>query len=261
MGLMTAEEQFFFDLKGFILFPAVLEDGQIATIREQTRRLREAPESLPPAQRQLPGGAAAALIDHATVMRVLHTVIGKTEKMRLENCFLAHRERGDGKWNPHAGGRTVNPNYSYQYHNGKIYSGMTRVVWELNEVVEGRGGTMFMPGSHKANLEIPDAYDDPASGVWETYSCPPGSVLIFSEAVRHSTHPWTHADHARCALFFCYNHINVRHHKPGFTEEMVESLTPEHQRFFRDVYHPQFDNDEWKKRIADNAEKYALKAN
>ncbi len=41
------------------------------------------------------------------------------------------------------------------------------------------------------------------------------------------------------ALFFCYNHINVRHHIPDFPPEMLDALTPERLRFFNEVYHPQ----------------------
>ena len=33
---------------------------------------------------------------------------------------------------------------------------MTRIVWELNEVVEGKGGTALMPGSHQANHVRPN---------------------------------------------------------------------------------------------------------
>jgi hypothetical protein len=34
----------------------------------------------------------------------------------------------------------------------RIYAGMTRIVWELNEVVRGKGGTCLIPGSHKAEV-------------------------------------------------------------------------------------------------------------
>ena len=241
---MDDREKFLFDLKGYILFPAVLSEAEIAPIKDQCDALRTNPESLPASDRKLPGGAASVLIDHPSTMRVLHSVIDDdTEKIRCENCFLSYRHRDDGHkgWTPHAGGRTVNPNYSYQYHNGRIHAGMTRVVWELNGVVRGKGGTAFIPGSHKSNFRpFPDYYDDPDSGVWDTYECPPGSLLIFSEAVRHSACVWDQDD-PRYALFFCYNHINVRHHKPEFPPEMLEALSPEHRRFFNDVYHPQFD--------------------
>lgn len=247
---LTEEEKFLFDLKGYILFPAVLSDDKIDQIKDQCDRIRNDSESLPPAERQLPGGAASMLIDHPATMRTLHSIIDdETEKIRLENVFLSYRTISDGHkgWSPHAGGKSVNPNYSYQYHNGRIHAGMTRVVWELNEVSKGKGGTAFIPGSHKSNFRpFPKYFDDQDSGVWDTYSCPAGSLLIFSEAVRHSACAWKQ-DIPRCALFFCYNHINVRHHKPHFRDEMLDSLSLEHQRFFNDVYHPQFDSERWRK--------------
>lgn len=239
---LTDAEKIRFDLKGYLIFPGVLDGDEIGRLKEQTERIRTDPESLPPAERQLPGGASSMLIDHPAVMRVLRSVIDPdVEKIRLESAFLSHRERDDGHagWNPHAGGRTLNPNYHYQANADGIYAGMTRVVWELNEVPHGRGGTAFIPGSHKSNFHRKQlaVLDDPRSGVWETYSCPPGSLLVFSEAVRHSACAWTH-DRPREALFFAYNHICVRHHRPTFSGEMLDGLSSEHRRFFNDVHHP-----------------------
>ena len=241
---LTEREKVLFDLKGYLLFPAVLSEEEIAPIKAQCEQLREDPEGLPAADRKLPGGAASVLIDHPAVLRVLHQIIDdETEKLRCENCFLSYRYQGDDHrgWNPHAGGKSVNPNYSYQYHDGKIHAGMTRVVWELNEVEKGKGGTEFITGSHKSNYRRHlDLFNERDSGVWDSYGCPPASLLIFSDAVPHTSCPWEQ-EVPRMALFFCYNHINVRHHKPGFTEEMLAALTPGRRRFFNEVYHPQFD--------------------
>lgn len=250
---MTDEEVTEFDLKGFILFPSVLSEAEIAPIKAQCEQLRENKDGLPPAEQCLPGGAASVLIDHPAIERVLHTIIDDdTTKIRLENTFLSYRTIDDGHrgWTPHAGGVSVNPNYNYQYHDGRIHSGMTRVVWELNEVEEGKGGTAFIPGSHKSNFrkKLP-LFDDPDSGVWETYGCPPGSLLVFSEAVRHTSCVWT-SEIPRMALFFAYNHINVRHHRPNYTQEMLDSLPPKKRRYFNEVYHPQFDNDQWNGRYS-----------
>lgn len=38
---------------------------------------------------------------------------------------------------------------------GRIHAGLTRVVWELNEVRNGEGGTMFLSGSHKSAFPRP----------------------------------------------------------------------------------------------------------
>ena len=122
---------------------------------------------------------------------------------------------------------------------------MTRVVWELTEVIENQGGTCFLPGSHKANYNIRTnplaSIDARDSGLWESYGCPAGSLVIFSEAVRHSGDVWRNSNNPRLAIFCAYNHINVRHHKPNFPAEVIDKLEPKHQRFFSDVYHPQFD--------------------
>ena len=242
---MTEHDRIVFDLKGYIVKPAILSEEEVAELKAFVLRQKDDPQSLPPHQRQLPGGPFERLIDHPAVMDVLLDVIDKDEeKVRLENIFLSYREEDEGKWTPHAGGRTTNPNYAYNFHDGRIYSGMTRVVWELTEVREDRGGTCFIPGSHKANFNIRkglESIDRRDSGLWESYGCPAGSLVVFSEAVRHSADDWRNPDNPRVAVFCAYNHINVRHHKPTVPQEVLDGLSPERRRFFREVYHPQFD--------------------
>lgn len=245
-GNMSIHDRVVFDLKGYIVIPAVLSKDEVEVIKEFVLRQKNDPQSLPPHQRRLPGGPFAQLIDRPEVMNVLLNVIDPDpEKIRLENVFLSYREMGEGEWKPHAGGRTTNPNYAYNFHDGRIYAGMTRVVWELTEVLEDRGGTCFIPGSHKANYNIRTnpiaSIDKRDSGLWSSYSCPPGSLVIFSEAVRHSGDFWRNPNSPRIAIFCAYNHINVRHHKPDIDPVILENLAPRHQRFFHDVYHPQFD--------------------
>ncbi|MGV2829705.1 phytanoyl-CoA dioxygenase family protein [Myxosarcina sp. GI1(2024)] len=243
---MNQRDRVVFDLKGYLVKPAVLNQAQVEHLKEFVLQQRNNPDSLPPHQRRLPGGPFAKLIDHPAVMKVLLEVINPDlEKIRLENIFLSYREPGEGEWKPHAGGLTTNPNYAYNFQHGRIYAGMTRVVWELTEVLPDKGGTCFIPGSHKSNYNIRTnpiaSIDARDSGFWESYSCPPGSLIIFSEAVRHSADFWQNPHNPRIAIFCAYNHINVRHHKPDISPEVIEKLAPKHQRFFREVYHPQFD--------------------
>jgi hypothetical protein len=242
---MNEHDRIVFDLKGFIVKPAVLTRAEVDELSEFVLRQRREPEVMPPHQRRLPGGLFERLIDHPSVMEVLLDVIDPdVAKIRLENVFLSYREGDESRWDPHAGGRTTNPNYAYNFHDGRIYAGMTRVVWELTEVLEDQGGTCFIPGSHKANYNIrkaPASIDARDSGLWESYACPPGSLVVFSEAVRHSADTWRNPHNPRVAIFCAYNHINVRHHKPEIPNEVLAGLTPAHQRFFSEVYHPQFD--------------------
>ena len=152
---MNQRDRIIFDLKGYIVKPAILSPEEVEEIKEFVLRQKNEPESLPPHQRSLPGGAFEKLIVHPVVMDILQDVIdSQIERIRLESTFLSYRKMGEGEWSPHAGGKTTNPNYAYNFHDGRIYAGMTRIVWELTEVLEGKGGTCFVPGSHKANYNI-----------------------------------------------------------------------------------------------------------
>ena len=247
--MLTDEQKFTLDLKGYVVIPGALSSDLVDRLKAQIERLENDPDSLPPQERALPGGPFAELIDHPTVMDIVSFAIhSKREKVRLESAFYTIRHYGDTGIPPHGGGPTLNPNYHYHAINDRIYTGMLRVVFELNEVVKGKGGTIFMAGSHKANFKIPqsvfadpDAARAPDSFFFEGYGCPPGSIVAFAEAVCHSGNTWRNRDHTRQAIFYAYNHVNVRHHKPSFRPEVIAGLSPERQAFFREVYHPQFD--------------------
>ena len=62
-----------------------------------------------------------------------------------------------------------------------IYSGLTRVVWELNPVEKGDGGTLFLSGTHKASFPQPPCVREPDNAHMDSYSCPAGSAIIFTE--------------------------------------------------------------------------------
>ena len=244
---MSEYEKFLFDLKGFLVIPSALTEAETQTVRAHTETYANDLDSLPEHYRSPIAGPAEFLIDHPRVMGILREVIDPDpERLRLESVFVSNRSAADGKdpWNPHVGGTNLNPSLSYRYHNGRIYGGMTRIVWELNEVVKGQGGTCLVPGSHKANMASaqdgtwPKEADDPNSGVWETYGCPAGSLVVFSEGVRHTGSSWTHPGNSRNAILIAYNHVTVRHHepKPCMNPTLIGGLAEERQGFFRDVW-------------------------
>ena len=247
--MLTEEQKFIFDLKGYILLPGVLDMDLVNRLKDQIDKLENDPESLPVTERSLPGGAFAELIDHPQVKDLLSFTISENpEKWRLESTFYSIRQNGDTGIPPHGGGPTLNPNYHYHAYNNKIYTGMLRVVFELTEVEYDKGGTLFMAGSHKSNFKIPQGIFDPdrreevtGDFLFDRYACPPGSIVAFAEAVCHSGNTWENPNHPRMAVFYAYNHVNVRHHKPRFEPEVIDALNPERQAFFREVYHPLFD--------------------
>jgi hypothetical protein len=101
----------------------------------------------------------------------------------------------------------------------------------------------FRRGSyHTLSDRVSKAFDELRAPYFETYSCPPGSVLAFAEACRHSRAPWTNKDNDRLAIFYAYNHVCVRHHHPrAISQDVIDGLPEDKKSFFHEVYHPQFD--------------------
>ena len=141
---------------------------------------------------------------------------------------------------PHGGGGYFNfdgTSHIYQMLPGRIHAGLTRVVWELNEVGEGDGGTLLLSGSHKAAFPRPESLSGRDSDVWDSYTCPAGSALVFTEALCHSGTRWTNTERARLSLFTCYNTVNAKWGKGCPAPEVIAAMPPQRQTLYRGVWH------------------------
>jgi hypothetical protein len=237
---MTDEQKFVFDLKGWLLLPGVLSEDDTDAIREHVYALRNDRDSLRPEDRHSLSGPAQVLVDHPAIVGVLRGVLGGDRGedcygFRCESSFPMIRNVGNDTVAPHGGGLGVGV-HQYSCQNGGIYSGLTRVVWELNPVRKGEGGTLIMSGSHKMNFPIPESHRGLDSPLFETYDCPPGSAIIFSESLNHAGPDWTTEDTARVAVFNCYSNADAQFHKMGLPLEVFESMPPKRQTLFRGVW-------------------------
>ena len=248
---MTPEQKFFFDLRGWILLPAVLSETEIEEMKAEVYA----------GARQSYEGGLQKLLDHPAIVGVLDEILSEDPfvkddcySFRCEGSFITVRppgwsksERGDGGL-PHVVRPPQQANaMRYQVAGGKIFSGLTRVVWELEEVKAGTGGTSFLSGSHKAHFNYggPDPFRPNISdSPWETsmratmddYSCPAGSVVIFTESLVHAANDWTNPDNPRCAVFNCYNSIWAQWHRLNLTHETIEAMPPKRRTLFRGTW-------------------------
>ena len=232
---MTDEQKFWFDIKGWLLLPAVLSTSEIESVKEH---LYNGGNGFT--------GPAQALLDHPAVTSILEETLGEWKpdgdyyNFRCENSFVTIRKAG---WTP--GGTNV-PHVvmppqragamRYQSQGGRIYSALTRVVWELNPVEKGDGGTLFLSGSHKANFDYPESVVQPDNPGLESYSCPAGSVFIFTESLLHAATPWKNPNLDRVALFNCYNSLWAQWHRLNLSHDLIEAMPPTRQTLFRGVY-------------------------
>ena len=248
---MTPEQKFFFDLRGWILLPSILSDSEIEEMKAEVYA----------GARQSYQGALQTLLDHPAIVGVLNEILSEDPFVhddcygfRCEGSFTTVRppgwnvsERGDNGL-PHVVRPPQQANaMRYQVAGEKIFAGLTRVVWELEEVKSGQGATSFLSGSHKAHFNYggPDKYrpnigESPWEGsmreIMDDYSCPPGSVVIFTESLVHAANDWTNPSNPRCAVFNCYNSIWAQWHRLNLSHEIIETMPPKRQSFFRGTW-------------------------
>ncbi len=249
--LMTPEQKFFFDLRGWILLPSVLSESEIEEMKAEV--YAGATHSYQ--------GKLQNLLDHPAVVGILSEIVADERFIfddcygfRCENSFTTVREPG---WSRSYGKGTTVPHVvrppqqanamRYQVAGGKIFAGLTRVVWELEEVKSGQGGTTFLTGSHKAHFNYggPDPcrpnisespWEDNIRDMMEDYSCPPGSAIVFTESLIHATNDWTNPDNPRCAVFNCYNSIWAQWYRLNLSHEIIEKMPQKRQSLFRGTW-------------------------
>ncbi|MBB15874.1 hypothetical protein CMK22_11420 [Candidatus Poribacteria bacterium] len=248
---MTDEQKFFFDLHGWILLPSVLSTTETKEMRSEVYA----------GAKQSYDGALQRLLDHPAIVGILSEILSEEPfvrddcySFRCEGSFTTIRppgwsklERGDMGL-PHVvrPPQQANP-MRYQVAGEKIFSGLTRVVWELEEVKAGQGGTSFLSGSHKSffNYGGPDPFRPNISeSPWESsmreamseYSCPAGSVVIFTESLIHAANDWTNPKNPRCAVFNCYNSVWAQWHKLNLSHEKIKTMPLKRQSLFRGTW-------------------------
>lgn len=200
---LTAEQKYAFALQGWLLVPGVLSEEEMVPMREHIKRLHTDPESNPEKDRSSLDGPCERLIDHPVVAGFMNEFVYnlftdglftdglKTPPLgnqtcydfRMEYSFSQYRRAGEDRFAPHNGSdsmRVPGDQHTYHVFPGHAKSVLTRALWELNPVQEGKGSTLFIMGSHKSAFPSPEeTLRDMNSSFWSTYSCSAGSVLIF----------------------------------------------------------------------------------
>ena len=157
----------------------------------------------------------------------------------MGSSHLHIRRTGEGRFAPHNGNgllRLPGDSQHYRCTPGLARSGLTCVLWELNQVEEGAGGTLFIDGSHKTAFLAPDSVMTSDSPLWSTYSCPEGSLVTFAEGTSHSAKPWESSERDRVCIFSRYNYVHSRWHNWEPPDGLVETMPQKRRTRFRGVH-------------------------
>ena len=139
----------------------------------------------------------------------------------------------------HSGGHLAVKRTQYGYRNGMFHCGQIDILMALTDVGAGDGATMVIPGSHKANLEHPQAerhrmYGEQASvdgvtGALEVH-LQAGDALLFVDSIMHGSARRSNAGERRTIVYrYGPSWGNFRHgYQPS--PQLLARLTPERRR-------------------------------
>ena len=218
---MNEEQKYLFDLFGFILLRDVLTQEQVLKLRSTIRGGREQFPPAPQSEGPLHWDVIwRDLLDLPVISELLEGLIGNPNLLkaredkyevplptfRLDHINVhTHVSKGfeggrlHGGWNGTAG--------FYNYDNGVLYNGLTTVSFELYDTHPNNGGFGCIPGSHKANVQLPEKWRDLSIGVNECIkrvAAKPGDAIVFTEALTHGTLPWE-VDEKRTTVFYKFS--------------------------------------------------------
>ena len=243
----TQKQKYDFDRNGWLLIPSVLSDTDLSEMRTFCQRLQDSPTRIPEPERCTLGGPLQKLADHPIVVGFLNEFLAYPPAAS-EDCYGFRLEettalfggtplrskaesvlqKGNGLF------RLPGDSHLYRCVPGRGWSGLTRVLWELNEVTAETNSIRFIAGSHKAAYPIPEALQDPNASLWETYACPAGSVIFFTESLTQ-TQMESDAGNRICVSNL-YNTVASRWSNWLPDPKLIEAMPPKRQTLFRETY-------------------------
>lgn len=247
VSVPTQKQKYDFDRNGWLLMPSVLSDADISEMREFCQRLQESPEHIPEPERCTLGGPLQRLADHPVVVGFLNEFLAYPPAAS-EDCYGFRLEettalfgattpppetksvlqKGNGLF------RLPGDSHLYRCVPGRGWSGLTRVLWELIDVTAETNSIRFIAGSHKAAYPIPEGVQNPNSPLWETYECPAGSVIFFTESLTQ-TQVAPNAVPRSCVSNL-YNTVASRWSSWRPHPQLLEGMPTKRQTLFRETY-------------------------
>jgi hypothetical protein len=191
------------------------------------------------------GAPFERLIDHpAWIEKVKHFVGGqntfdtKHGPLFIDENFASIRGPGEAI-GIHSGGQNRTKRTQFRQFNGKFFCGQVNILLALTDIGPGDGGTMVIPGSHKANFmhpgqaafgmgrdEQPTPGADGMPGALEVH-LKAGDALLFVDALMHGSATRVNEEGQRRITVYRYGASwgNFRH--PYYpSDELLERLTP-----------------------------------
>ncbi|MCZ6635341.1 MAG: phytanoyl-CoA dioxygenase family protein [bacterium] len=186
---MSNEENYAFDVSGFLHVPGVLNRGEVEALNKALDEAGETEGML---------GWSEGLRDpfrdllvNPQLVWYLNQIVGPGFRLDTEPELLGSRPETVGGLLA-GGNEPRDPGIAYYHQNGRRYSEGVRVIWVLEDVDEGDGGFVVVSQSHKSNVETPEGVltgeDD--MDLAEQPVLKAGDLLMVGLSVLQGVRPW-----------------------------------------------------------------------
>ena len=250
MNQLSAAERYFFDNFGYLVLERFLDAAKVAQLmaaleRVIARRRGWAEQGITHTGQTTIDGESTRifyildddplfleLLDFPPLMPYVHALLSTKPHHHASDAIvertIAGRQMG---W--HIDGH----DNGFRNLGSPIPLLQLKVGYYLSDMREpGQGNLCVIPGSHRSPLR-PDPAELQKTELFPgaiQLCAPPGSAILFHNALWHSGGPWTRADGERIMLYYAYEHpwMMASQEHWGYPPAFYNALTPEQRSFF-----------------------------
>lgn len=211
--MLSEDKKLELEINGFSVIRNLLTESQVAELNAVADS--KEPSNLEAKEQQREfficrwGKSYLDLMSHEVVMPYMEHLCGP--KFRLDHDYCIFMNPGSPAGRLHGGEKGFS-DFWYKKEHGQVQSGLTVVMYFLNDVGPGDGGFVAIPGSHRGNF----LYDLPEDVLYQRelpdYIVQPtfkaGDAVVFMEGLIHGTGAWNGDVQRRVLLYkYCPGHI------------------------------------------------------
>lgn len=185
---MTPEQRYLLDINGYIVVERALDKSCVSCLLEQWDEKTRGKKLTDVSFNW--GDCWRSLIDNHQVLEVVSECL--SGHIRLDHAFCVTEQFGNKEGKMHHQSGTFEKGLYYYVQRAKIHAGLIGVIYSLLEThvpEKGVGGFCCIPGSHKANFEIPaELFMINDNRSLKRVPQKPGDAIIFIESLTHGTY-------------------------------------------------------------------------
>ena len=258
--MVTPMQRYLFDLRGYLTLERALSQEEVAQCNDVLDGLQDTKqgqwrghvhghafkgshEGLNLQQIYEAGPAFERLIDHSSWYELITHFVGTDEPnfdaahgpVFIDENFVNIRGPGEAI-GLHSGATEGLIRNHFSYVNNSFHCAQVNILLALNDIGEGDGATMVIPGSHKSCVEHPQFHVhsmkddvvtsvDDVEGAIEVY-LRAGDALLFVDAIMHGSAKRVNEGQRRMAVYRYGPSWGFFRHPYRPSTSLLERLTP-----------------------------------